>query len=110
MNSIKFDCSRTLAHMVLYPHDDAMAARVGESQYVRWMDDQNMAVPTKADGLLVLAEVGRSLGRLHLTPNSQKSKVLGLAEFRRHYHLDLNAMLDEAEILSRAADPTKTAS
>jgi hypothetical protein len=105
----EFDCSRTLAHMVLYPHDDAMVELVGESQYVRWMDDQNMAIPTKADGFLVLKEVGRSLGRLHLTPNSQKSKVLSLEEARRHYHLDLNGMLDEAEVLAKTASGTKTA-
>lgn len=99
----EFDCSRTLAHMVLFPHDDAMVRLVGEHRYVRWMDDQNMAVDSKSEGLKVLGAAGRSLARLHLTPNGQKSKVLTLAEARRHYHLDLNKMLDEAEDLYRSA-------
>jgi hypothetical protein len=38
----QFDWSRTLAHKVLFPHDDAMVSEVGEANYVRWMDDQNM--------------------------------------------------------------------
>ena len=95
--------------MVLFPHDDAMVRLVGEDRYVRWMDDQNMAVKTKAEGLNVLKEVGRSLARLHLTPNSQKSNVLSLEAARRHYHLDLNRMLDVAETLSRKATSSKTA-
>lgn len=99
----EFDCSRTLAHLVLFPHDDAMVQLVGEESYVRWMDDQNMAVSSKAEGLGVLKEVGRSLARLHLTPNSQKSKVLSLSEARRQYHLDLNKLVDEAETLGREA-------
>lgn len=105
----EFDCSRTLAHMVLYPHDDAVVQRVGEEHYVRWMDDQNMTVASKAAGVGVLQEVGRSLARLHLTPNGQKSKVLTLEEARRHYHLDLNKMLDEAEELAKKVASNKTA-
>jgi hypothetical protein len=105
----EFDCSRTLAHMVLFAHDDAMVRLVGEQLYVRWMDDQNMAVATRAEGLTVLGEVGRSLGRLHLSPNTQKSKILSLEDARRHYHLDLNGMLDEAGKLTERATRSKTA-
>ncbi len=50
----EFDCSRTLAHMVLFPHDDEMVKLVGEENYVRWMDDQNMGVGSRAEGLMVL--------------------------------------------------------
>ena len=105
----EFDCSRTLAHMILFAHDDAIVQLVGEERYVRWMDDQNMAVGSKAEGLVVLREVGRSLARLHLSPNTQKSKILTLDEARRHYHLDLNGMLDDAEALARKASATKAA-
>ena len=105
----EFDCSRTLAHLMLFPHDDAMVQLVGEDKYVRWMDDQNFAVETKAKGLQVLAEVGRSLSRLHLTPNAQKSGILTLEEARRHYHLDLNQFLDEAEILAKKSKNSPTA-
>jgi hypothetical protein len=93
----EFDCSRTLAHIVLFPHDEAITRVVGENAYVRWMDDQNIGVGSRAEGLRVLAEVGRSLGRLHLTPNTKKSRILSLSEARRHFHLDLNAMLDKGE-------------
>lgn len=105
----EFDCSRTLAHMVLFPHDDAIVRLVGEERYVRWMDDQNIAVSTRAEGLGVLNEVGRSLGRLHLTANGQKSSVLTLKEARRHYHLDLNKMLDDAEVLAKTLPGNKKA-
>ncbi len=97
----EFDCSRTLAHMVLFPHDDEMVHFVGEENYVRWMDDQNMGVNSKAHGLAVLAGTGRSLARLHLTPNTQKSKVLSLSEARRHFHLDLNQLIDKSDKLAK---------
>jgi hypothetical protein len=99
----EFDCSRTLAHMTLFSHDDTMVGLVGEDNYVRWMDDQNLGVPSKAAGLGVLSQVGKSLARLHLSPNTKKSQILTLAEARRHFHLDLNEMLDRAEATAKAA-------
>ena len=99
----EFDCSRTLAHMTLFSHDDTMVGLVGEDNYVRWMDDQNLGVPSKAAGLRTLSEVGKSLARLHLSPNSKKSRILMLSEARRHFHLDLNGMLDRAEAAVTAA-------
>lgn len=105
----EFDCSRTLAHMVLFPHDDEMVKLVGEKNYVRWMDDQNMGVSSRAEGLKVLSEVGRSLARLHLSPNAQKSKILSLSEARRHFHLDLNKLLDQADDIAKQVS-TGTAS
>jgi len=67
------------------------------------MDDQNLGVASRAEGLRVLAEVGKSLARSHLTPNSKKSRILTLSEARRHFHLDLNALLDRAEAASRSS-------
>ena len=99
----EFDCSRTLAHMTLFSHDDTMVGLVGEDNYVRWMDDQNLGVLSKAVGLRALSEVGKSLARLHLSPNSKKSRILTLSEARRHFHLDLNGMLDRAEAAAKAA-------
>jgi len=83
------------------PHDDEMGKLVGEENYVRWMDDQNMGVLSRGEGLRVLSEVGRSLARLHLSPNAQKSKVLSLSEARRHFHLDLNKLLDDADGIAK---------
>lgn len=98
------DCSRVLAHMILFPHDERIVERVGADSYVRWMDDQNIGVPSKADGLRVLGAIGDSLRRLHLTPNAGKSKILSLGEAKRHFHFSANALLDKIEQL-----PLKTA-
>lgn len=95
----EFDCSRKLAHLMLFPHDDRMVALVGEEAYIRWMDDQNIGVESRAEGLKVLAQVGISLGRLHLTPNAEKSRVLSFKDAVRHFHLDINQMLDDADKL-----------
>ncbi len=99
----EFDCSRTLAHLTLFSHDDTMVRVVGEDNYVRWMDDQNLGVASRAAGLRVLSEVGKSLASLHLSPNTKKSRILTLAEARRHFHLDLNGMLDKAEATAKLA-------
>lgn len=88
------DCSRNLAHMALFPHDDRMVELVGEDSYVRWMDDQNFAANSKADGLRILAAVGESLRRLHLTPNAGKSKILSLREAKLHFHFSANKDLE----------------
>jgi hypothetical protein len=93
----EFDCSRKLAHMILFSHDDRMVSLVGEEGYVRWMDDQNFGTKSKADALAILAEVDRSLRRLHLTANSSKSRILTLKQARRHFHLDINARLGQLD-------------
>jgi|GEM_PF-2112551 len=93
----EFDCSRKLAHMVLYPHDDHLVRQVGEEAYVRWMDDQVFGASSRRDALTVLAAVGASLSELNLTPNAGKSKILTTVQARRHYHLDVNAKLDDVE-------------
>ena len=97
----EFDCSRTLAHMVLFPHDRRMVGLVGENAYVRWMDDQNFGVNNFADGLEVLKKCSQSLARLHLTPNAAKSKILDIKEASRHFHFDINMELDRVENLPR---------
>lgn len=99
----EFECSRALAHLVLFPHDTRIVERVGERAYVRWMDDQNVGAHSRAEAWQVLALVGESVSRLHLTANTAKSRILSLAEARRHYHLDLNRKLDRLE-----AAPTAT--
>jgi hypothetical protein len=98
----EFDCSRKLAHLVLFPHDDRIVDEVGEDAYIRWMDDQNIGVSSRAQGLQILAAVGKSLGRLHLTPNAEKSRLLSLNEAIRHFHLRTNNRLDAAQSLRTA--------
>jgi len=85
--------------MVLFPHDARMVEQVGESSYVRWMDDQTFGVRSRAEGLRLLNEVSRSLSRLHLTPNASKSRVMSLGDARRHYHLDINDRINSVSVL-----------
>ncbi len=89
-----FDCSRTLAHMVLFPHDDRMAEVVTEGAYIRWMDDQNFGASSYADGLNILKQCGKSLSNLHLTANASKSRIMSFSQASRHFHFDINAELD----------------
>ena len=93
----EFECSRTLAHIVLFEHDLRMLRRVGDDGYARWMDDQAFGVPSRADGLQVLKSCGDSLARLHLTPNVSKSRILSLSEARQHFHFYINDQLDRVE-------------
>ena len=91
----EFDCSRTLARVVLFDHDKRMLSHVGkDNAYARWMDDQAFGVHSRAEGLRVLKACGDSLSRLHLTPNASKSRILTLAEAERHFHFTANDSLD----------------
>ena len=102
----EFDCSRCLAHVVLFPHDDRMVKTVGgEERYVRWMDDQAFGVESEAEGLEVLSEVNISLRRLHLAPNAEKTKILSLPQVRRWYHFTTNKRLDELQVLWETNKP-----
>ncbi len=104
----EFSCSRKLAHILLYPHDERMIAFAGTESYVRWMDDQNIGVQSRSYGLACLAEVSESLGRLHLTANSKKSLVLPIAAARRYFHFKHNEELDKAEeLLTRKPIPRR---
>jgi len=98
----EFGCSRKIAHVVLFQHDQRMVAQFGDEAYVRWMDDQNIGVSSRADGLEAIGRIGDSLARLHLTANAKKSRVFTIAEARQHFHFTLNKRLDEAEDLPTA--------
>ncbi|MDB4278566.1 RNA-directed DNA polymerase [Deltaproteobacteria bacterium] len=105
----EFACSRKLAHLVLFPHDETMVRVVGEEAYVRWMDDQNFGAETRGEGLAILGEVDRSLRTLSLNPNAKKSKVMKVAEARRHFHLDINEALDLTEQMPTASPSDRRA-
>lgn len=93
----EFECSRTIANLVLFAHDRRIVNLVGKDAYVRWMDDQTIGVSSRADGLRLLGVLEESLSHLYLTPNAKKSVVLSLPDARRHFHLDTNATLDLLE-------------
>ncbi len=92
----QFGCSRTLAHILLFSHDERMVKQFGDNNYVRWVDDQNFGVATRSEALQVLAAVQNSLARVSLTPNSSKSKILTLAEARKYFHFQTNSKIDAA--------------
>ena len=91
----EFDCSRTLAHVVLSDHDKRMTDFAGKDAYTRWMDDQAIGVESRAAGLHTLKVCGNSLSRLHLTPNTSKTCILTLAEAEQHFHFKANESLDQ---------------
>ena len=98
----EFGCSRRIAHMVLFPHDDRMIHELGERNFIRFMDDQNFGVNSRAEGLQMMGLLSRSLAQLHLTPNPLKSKILSISEARRHFHFDINRLLDDADDMPRS--------
>jgi hypothetical protein len=98
----EFECSRTIANLVLFHHDRRMTELVGKNAYVRWMDDQAIGVNSRAQGLRVVAEVGASLSNLYLTANAKKTRVLSLKEAKIYFHLQTNAKLDNLEKLTLA--------
>jgi hypothetical protein len=98
----EFECSRTIANLVLFPHDRKMTELVGKDAYVRWMDDQAIGVNSRAQGLRMVAEVGASLSNLYLTANAKKTRVLSLKEAKKYFHLETNAKLDDLEKLTQA--------
>jgi len=93
----EFECSRTVANLILFPHDRRMVKLVGTQAYVRWMDDHVIGVDSEAKGRRALAAMQDSLASLYMTPNAKKSLVLTLAEAKVHFHLDTNGDLDALE-------------
>jgi hypothetical protein len=91
------DASRMLAHMLLYEHDDRMVSAFGVEGYVRWMDDQNIGVSSRAEGVRAVQFLQESLRRLHLTANGSKTQILSIASVKRHFHFKTNEELDELE-------------
>jgi len=101
----EFECSRTVANLILFGHDRRIVKLVGPEAYVRWMDDHVIGVKSEAQGLRILAAMQDSLAGLYLTPNAKKSVILSLGEAKVHFHLDTNASLDalEAKIAARSS-------
>ncbi len=93
----EFECSRTIANLVLFTHDRRMVQLVGKNAYVRWMDDQVIGVNSRAEGIRVVSAIGASLADLYLTANAKKTRVLSLREAQHHFHLKTNARLDSLE-------------
>jgi len=93
----EFDCSRQLAHVFLYEHDHRMIAEFGETNYVRWMDDQNIGVRTTSEARRAVNRLTRSLMEQRLTLNTGKTQFMTPDEVVRLFHLDTNKRLTEWE-------------
>ncbi|HYL85763.1 MAG TPA: RNA-directed DNA polymerase [Candidatus Angelobacter sp.] len=105
----QFECSRTIANLVLFPHDHRMVQLVGKNAYVRWMDDQAIGANSRAAGLQIVAALGGSLAKLYLTANAKKTRILSLREAKIHFHLRSNARLDRLENLIRSRSKPRRA-
>ena len=91
------DCSRSLAHIFLFEHDRRVVKRFGESNYVRWMDDQNIGCRNMTEARRAVNELNRSLGYQRLTLNSGKTLFLAPGEVVTHFQLKANRALDKWE-------------
>lgn len=93
----EFDCSRELAHVFLFEHDKRMVNLVGESNFVRWMDDQNVGAKSKTEARKIVHQLTASLSSQRLTLNSGKTQFLTPEEVIVHFQLDANEELNEWE-------------
>jgi hypothetical protein len=90
----EFECSRELAHVLLFEHDRRIVRTVGEENYVRWMDDQNVGVPSLAEARRTVNLLTRSLSLQRLTLNTGKTRFLHPNEVIDYFHLDANEAID----------------
>ena len=76
--------ARELAHVFLFEHNRRICQEVGEDNYVRWMDDQNIGVRTLAEARRVVNLLTRSLSLQRLTLNAGKTRFLRPEEVADH--------------------------
>jgi hypothetical protein len=93
----EFDCSRQLGHVFLFEHDRRVAQLVGEQNYARWMDDQNIGVRNVTHARKIVNELTRSLYQQRLTLNAGKTKFLSPDEVVEHFQLDANELLNKIQ-------------
>lgn len=93
----ELDCSRELAHIFLFEHDQRVVDVYGDGIYVRWMDDQNVGARTYAEARQIVNMMSRSLAEQRLTLNSGKTRFLTPEEVVVHFQLDANEALDNWE-------------
>lgn len=96
------DCSRQIAHSLLFEHDHRIAEQFGEDNYVRWMDDQSVGVRGDTEARRAVNILTRSLAEQRLTLNAGKTKFLSPEEVAVEFHLQTNERLDELKRLRDA--------
>lgn len=93
----ELDCSRELAHIFLFEHDRRIAEEVGEDNYVRWMDDQNIGAENISQAKRVVNTLTRSLSTQRLTLNDGKTIFLNPHGVAVHFQLEANTQLNKFE-------------
>jgi hypothetical protein len=91
----ELDCSRQIAHVFLFEHDQRIVKFVGEDHFVRWMDDQNAGVRSMTEARKLVNLLTRSLAEQRLTLNAGKTRFLPPDEVVSEFHLDTNQSLTE---------------
>jgi Reverse transcriptase (RNA-dependent DNA polymerase) len=84
------ECSRQLAHIFLYEHDQKVSSNFGIENYVRWMDDQSFGAEDKNRARKIVSFLTRSLSSQRLTLNAGKTKFLTPTEVAKEFHLETN--------------------
>lgn len=90
----EFDCSRELAHVFLFEHDDRVVKLFGEDNFARWMDDQNVGARTLTEARRIIYRFTQSLREQRLTLNAGKTRFLTPEEVNVHFQLEPNRKLD----------------
>lgn len=103
----EYDCSRQIAHVFLFEHDQRVINAVGGENYVRWMDDQNIGVQGRTRARQVVHLLTSSLAEQRLTLNTGKTKVLSPDEVAIHFHLEANELLDQVDADIKAGAKTR---
>ncbi|MBN2584563.1 MAG: RNA-directed DNA polymerase [Planctomycetes bacterium] len=93
----EYDCSRQLAHVFLFEHDRRIVEMVGETNYARWMDDQNIGAESPASARRLVNSLTRSLSSQRLTLNASKTVFLSPNEVAKHFHLEANERITQWE-------------
>lgn len=91
----ELDCSRELAHVFLFEHDQRIAEAFGEDRYVRWLDDQNIGTTSFTQARTAVNVLTRSLASQRLTLNAGKTRFLDPGEVVVHFQLEANRLLDD---------------
>jgi tetratricopeptide (TPR) repeat protein len=98
------DCSRVLAHVFLFEHDRRIIDFVGKDHYVRWMDDQNIAVSNDTKARTIVRQLTISLSQQRLVLNSGKTRFLNMKQVNDLFHLEANENLDQVDILIKKSN------
>lgn len=89
-----YDCARQLAHVFLFEHDHRVSQLAGADHYVRWMDDQNVAVESETRARQLVRLLTQSLSQQRLVLNTGKTRLLTPQQVAVEFHLQANKELD----------------